>query len=220
MVKIKLELQPLTNIEVAEFSKLVGGKMNLNTTFPSPTVAATALTTNGTNLETLLLQREGLESQLLQLTLQIRSARDKCIGDLNLDATYVEGVINTITPPATQVDPTVAATKAQSAGMDVEDTPTPVGVLPKVENLRTSRGDEDAEIDLQWDPIKRGLNNYILQMSTDPLGLTGYVTIATPTKSKFSVKNLIPGTRYWFTVAANGSAGPGPASDKATKVAQ
>ena len=154
-----------------------------------------------------------------QLTLQIRTARDKCESDLNLDAAYVEQVINTLVPPATAIDPVVAATKAQSAGMDVVGAPTPVGPMPKVEGLKATQGDADGSIDLQWGPIKRGLKNYIIEMTADPTGQTGWHMVATPTKSSHTMAGLVSGTRHWFRVSANGAAGPGPASDPTTKVA-
>jgi hypothetical protein len=42
---------------------------------------------------------------------------------------------------------------------------------------------------------------------------------ATATKSKATVTGLTSGTRYWFRVAAIGSAGQGPWSDPATAIA-
>ena len=43
--------------------------------------------------------------------------------------------------------------------------------------------------------------------------------VATPTKSSATLTGLTSGKRDWFRVSANGSPGPGPASDRATKVA-
>lgn len=219
MIKIKLELRTLTNIQLVESAKVIGTKLGLNINFPTPPISGSLLTTDANGIEALLQQRAGLEFQVQQLTLQIRTARDKCESDLNLNAAYVELTINTLVPPATAIDPVVAATKAQSAGMEIVGTASPVGPMPKVEGLKATQGDANGEIDLHWGPIKRGLNNFILEMTSDPTGQTGWQIIATPTKSSFTAPNLISGTRYWFRVSANGSAGPGPASEPTTKVA-
>ena len=56
-------------------------------------------------------------------------------------------------------------------------------------------------------------------MTDDPAGLTGWQHIGTPTKSSMTATGLTSGKRYWFRVSANGTAGPGPASEVATKVA-
>ena len=67
--------------------------------------------------------------------------------------------------------------------------------------------------------VKRGLNNYLVEMTEDPTGATGWHVISTPTKSSLSVTGLTSRERYWFRVSANGAAGSGPASEAATKVA-
>ena len=219
MIKIKLELRTFTDIELVEKAKVIGTKLGLNINFPTPPISGSLLTTDANAIETLLQQRTGLEFQVQQLTLQIRAARDKCEYDLNLDAAHVEQTINTLVPPATTIDPVIAAAKAQSAGMDIVGPTSPVGPMPKVEGVKATQGDANGEIDLQWNPIKRGLKNYIMEMSTDPAGQTGWQMVATSSKSSATIPGLTSGTRYWFRVTAIGAAGPGPASDITTKVA-
>lgn len=219
MVQIKLELQQRTDIEVVEFTKSVGTKLTANVNFSSPPVTGAALTTDANALEALLLTRASLETQLLQNTLQIRTAREKCEAGLGLDGAYVEQIINTIVPPATVVDPAVAGAKALSAGMEIVGARAPVGPMPKVEGLRATQGDGNGEVDLHWNPVKRGLSNYLVEMTDDPTGVTGWHIISTPTKSSMTVTGLTSGKRYWFRVTANGAAGQGPASEAATKVA-
>ena len=85
--------------------------------------------------------------------------------------------------------------------------------------LKTTEGDAPGEVDFQWNTVKRGLRNYIAEMTDDPAGLTGWHVIGTPTKSGMTATGLTSGKRYWFRVSANGTAGPGPASEAATKVA-
>ena len=99
------------------------------------------------------------------------------------------------------------------------DPGTPVGPMPKVEGLTASAGDADGEIDLHWNSIRRGLQNYRIELSEDPAGQTGWRFAANSRKSSATLDGLTSGKRYWFRVTAEGAAGPGPASNAATKVA-
>ena len=58
-----------------------------------------------------------------------------------------------------------------------------------------------------------------METTDEPTGQTGWQIVASPTKSSVTQAGLTSGKRYWFRVAANGSAGPGPTSDPATKTA-
>lgn len=219
MIKVKMELQKRTDSQVIDLLELVATKIEGNATFPAPPVAPDTLTDDADAIEALIDQRDALLLQAQQVTLQIRAARDKGEADLNATANYVEGIINKIVPPATSVDPVVAAAQALSAGLDVADGSSPVGPMPKVTGLTATQGDEDGEVDLQWASIRRGLQNYEGSQTEDPTGQTGWEHSFIASKSKTSVPGLVSGKRYWFRVRAIGAEGPGPWSDPASKVA-
>ena len=219
MIKIKLELKQNTDLQTDEDGKLIGTKMTNNLNFTSPPVTGASLTADAVALEGLIQQRAALIFQTQQITILIRTARDKCELDMNLDATYVEGLINTPIPPATTVDPMVATAKALTAGMNVASAATPVGPMPKVEGLTATQGDANGSVDLHWNSVKRGLKNYIVEMTDDPIGETGWHVIDSPGKSSATATGLTSTKRYWFRVSANGAAGPGTPSERATKVA-
>ena len=80
-------------------------------------------------------------------------------------------------------------------------------------------GDGDGMIDLHWNAVKRGFNSYVVERTTDPAGQTGWGNAEVVTKSSLTLSGLVSGTRYWFRARAIGTAGPGPWSDPATKVA-
>jgi hypothetical protein len=219
MIRIKLELKTLTDQEVIDLLNLVSTKMQGNASFPTPDVPPQTLTADADGLQGLIAQRDAILQEAQQMTLQIRAQRDKGENDLTNEGAYVEKVINTLVPPATTIDPTVAKEKARSAGMSTADDPTPVGDMPKITGLTATQGDSAGEVDLAWNPIKRGLKSYIGEQTEDPAGQTGWTHAFVVTKSSATVPGLVSGKRYWFRVAALGAAGQGPWSDPATKVA-
>ena len=109
--------------------------------------------------------------------------------------------------------------RLQGLGLAVRaSSTTPIGTLAQVKNLAVLVGDNDGELDPDWDAV-RGARTYELQRSGDPITATSWTTVATVTKSKATVSGLTSGTKNWFRVRAIGSTGPGPWSDPATKVA-
>jgi hypothetical protein len=180
-------------------------------TLPNPTL--TVLATLGKTMSDFMDQRAALLQQAQTLTIQIRDARNAVEGGLNTEATYVESVVKDMPDDK-------AAAAITSTGMSVAaGTGTPVGAMPKVEGLTATQGDTEGEVDLGWNPVKRGLQNFIIETTDDPAGQTGWHFAMNSRKSSAAVKGLASGKRYWFRVTAEGAAGPGPASDPATKVA-
>jgi hypothetical protein len=110
--------------------------------------------------------------------------------------------------------------KILSAGMSTKAAATPVGPLPAVSNLSAAGGDMDGEVDLNWQPLKGAKSYTVVKSTTGNVGnAADWTPAATGTKSKATVGSLTSGTRYWFRVAAIGSAGQGPWSDPATAIA-
>ena len=70
-----------------------------------------------------------------------------------------------------------------------------------------------------FDPVLRGLQTYVLELTEDPTGLTGWRNVGVTKKSSHTITGLVSGRRYWVRVAAVGAAGQGPWSEVATKVA-
>ena len=65
----------------------------------------------------------------------------------------------------------------------------------------------------------RGLQTYVIELTEDPTGLTGWRNVGITKKSNHTITGLVSGRRYWVRVAAVGAAGQGPWSEVATKVA-
>jgi len=182
--------------------------MKGNPNFTTPAPALNALTGQATTMSGALAARAKLLSDAQELTIQIRDARTSLETLLTEEAGFVDGIAKG------------DAAIIKSAGMDVSTGPGGrVGEMPKVEGLAATQGDTSGEIDLQWNPIKRGLKSYTVEMTEDATGLSGWSIAKVETRSKTAVTGLTSGKRYFFRVSAVGSAGPGSASDTTTKVA-
>ena len=96
----------------------------------------------------------------------------------------------------------------------------PVGDLPKVENLSLAAGDEQGEVDGNFDSMK-GAESYFVQTANDTpdnwqtavLKESAHGLI---TASKFTIIGLESGSKAWARVLAHGTAGDSPFSDPAT----
>jgi len=213
-MKIKLELDRRTDTEVMDLSTLIVKQMGDNApifTQPDPPLAT--LTTQAATMKSLMDQRAALLQKAQSLTVEIRDARNQLESSIATQSAYVEKLIKDL--PDDQAEAT-----AKKAGMDVADTPGgTIGALPKIEGLTATQGDASGEVDLSWNPIKRGLQNYLVELTEDPAAQTGWRFAMNSRKSNCSITGLTSGKRYWFRVTPEGSAGPGPASEAATKVA-
>ena len=209
----KLDFASLNAAEVPDLATLIVTSMTGAATFPAPAPALTVLTAQAKTMRDRIAARDALLQQAQTMTLQIRADRTALEASLTAEAGYVDGVVAKL--PADQ-----QAAAITSAGLEVADsTGTPVGPMPKVEGLTATAGDTEGEVDLAWNAIRRGLQNFLIELTEDPAGLTGWRFAANSRKSTATLPGLTTGRRYWFRVTAEGAAGPGPASSPATKVA-
>ena len=210
-IKVKLNISKLNAEDTRDKANaIVAAMTQAAVSFPTPNPALATITTAAYELNTLILQREVLETQLQQKTQLINNAADLLKTQLRAEAGYVEGVAN-----ANGNSVAVATAIVESAGMQVAGGNTPVGPMPKVTALSGTQGDEPGEVDLHWNSILQGSPTYVVQSTEDPAASTGWVNVNNPTprKSKCSLGGFPSATRRWFRVAAVGTAGQGPYSD-------
>jgi len=93
-----------------------------------------------------------------------------------------------------------------------------VGAMTQVVNLSATTGDFVGTVDLAWDKVP-GARSYVIQMTTTPSDEASWKLAGSAVKSSFTAAGLTSGTKYWFRVAALGTAGQGPWSDPAEKMA-
>ncbi|MDB6153690.1 MAG: hypothetical protein JWL90_2143 [Chthoniobacteraceae bacterium] len=211
--KSKLELSSLSDPEVIALSGLIVTSMTGNDRYKTPNPPLKTLTTQSTAIDAMLAERDALLQQAQTLTLKIRATRTALEQSLNAQSLYVDAVVATL--PTTEQPGAIT-----SAGMSVAGTTTaPVGSMPKVEGLTATTGDSEGMVDLSWNAVRRGLQNFLIELTDDPAGQGGWRFGLNSRKSSATVTGLKSGQRYWFRVTAEGAAGPGPTSSPATKVA-
>ena len=202
MIKVKLDLRARSDDEIIALSGLIVTSMTGNGDFSTPDPALATLTANAAAMSTLIAQRDALLAEAQEQTLLIRSARDTLEGNLTTEGAYVQARVAALSGP---LDPAWRKARIVGAGMQPADDPAPVGPMPKITGLVATQGDGDGMIDLHWNPVKRGLNSYVIERTTDPAGQTGWANAEVVTKSSLTLSGLVSGTRYWFRARAIGA---------------
>jgi hypothetical protein len=207
MARIKLNLSRLAVPEKIAKARQIVEALTGNTSFPTPNPALPAVTTAITDINSAFEAAQAARQSAKEKTSALNEKEDALDRLLTQLAGYVESV-------AGSNDQLVLA-----AGMDVKARPVaptekPAGPL----SLNITAGDADGEIDLFWEPVASA-KSYQIERSTDPNGAAGWTHAGATTKAKATMNGLTSGTRYWFRVAAVGTAGQGGWSDPASKIA-
>lgn len=206
MAKVKLALRSQTIPQKVQFMRQVVTSMTGNANFATPAPTLASITAKANDLEA----KYNDASASRQTAQQKTTLQDTSDTESN----------SLMTQLALYVENTSAgdAAKIQSAGMEIRADGAPIGALPAPQGLIATVGDNDGELDLDWDSV-RGATTYLVQRSLDPPTATSWQQAIVVTKSKGTVTGLTSGTKYWFRVAAVGAAGQGPWSDPATRIA-
>jgi len=107
--------------------------------------------------------------------------------------------------------------KIESAGFDVRDTPTPIGQLPPPAEPKAVPSQNPGTIHLTWKKV-RGAKSYLVERAVDSNQPLEWAAAAMSTKTKAIVNTMTSGMRFWFRVAAIGSAGQGAWSEPISKI--
>lgn len=108
--------------------------------------------------------------------------------------------------------------KIESAGFDVRDNPTPIGHLPAPAETKAVPSLHPGGVQLSWKKV-RGAKSYLVERAVDTNQPLEWAAATTSTKTKAVVNTMTSGLRYWFRVAAIGSAGQGAWSEPVSKIA-
>ena len=204
MAKPKLNLFKLTPEQTIQLANDIRAAMTGNPNFPTPIPTLTALGALITALQAKVNEFNAAQSTALMKTTERNAALDALRAALSQMSAYVQA--------ASAGD----EGKIQSAGMSIRGTPAPVGVPAQVMNLSVTAGDNEGELDHQWDP-GTDVSGYEVQTSPDPITPNSWVNHPSVTRSRTTTTGHTSGQRIWSRVRAFGPAGPGPWSDPAVK---
>lgn len=207
MAKIKTDLSDMDEGELLGYSGNVVTQSTGNATFTSIATQITAIGTARTAYQGLIDDYEASKQETATKLTERDDGRVALENSLRTGASAAEGVT-----------PSPSAADLQGGGWVVRGAATPVGAMPKPENLSATRGDLTGEVDLGWNAITRGVQTYVAERATDPDGPWTQFYIGAA--SKCTSTGLTSGAAYWFQVRAVGAAGPGPWSDPATERAR
>ena len=193
MAQVILELQDKNDGELKTFATAHKVAMTGNANFMSPSPTATvydaSLLLFGQKLDAITTA----ETALAVLRAEKEAARADLVVNLNARGSYVQGAA------------LGNEAKIHSAGFDTKAPPTTTTSLGAPTGVAASGGDQEAEIDLHWDAVKKA-KSYAVQCRLHPDNAPPgpWEQVKLSTRSSVTVNGLIPGTVYAFRVQALG----------------
>jgi hypothetical protein len=208
MPRIKLNFRQLSITDKIAKARQVVTAMTGNSAFAHPTPDLAAVTTAGDGLESAHAETQTAR-QVAKTKTSAQSEKEDALDKLMSQlSAYVESVSGD------------NEEMIRSAGMDTRAVGSASTETPNApSSLDATAGDHEGEIDLSWDTVA-GARSYVIERSLDPPTATSWMHAGVSTKSRTTVNSgQTPGTRYWFRVAAVGTAGQSGWSDPATRIA-
>lgn len=205
MAKVRLNLAGLNPQLTLQLANNIKTSMTGNASFATPIPTLASITTLITTAQTKV---DAYETSRDALTMKLTERDDAMVA---LKAALAQ--------LASYVDAASAGDEAkiQSAGMGVRASSVAAGVPDQVSNLAITAGDEQGELDAQWDPVTK-TRTYEVQTSPDPFTANSWVNRPSVTKSFTKITGLTSGSKIWMRVRSTGVGGLGPWSDPATKI--
>ncbi len=102
--------------------------------------------------------------------------------------------------------PNLDAQTINSLGLKVQGQKTASKAMSFPLDIVVKPGKQPGELDVKWKRVA-GAKTYLIQVTEDPNGVTGWVDANAVTKSKVSLPGLTSGKRAWVRVASVGSSG-------------
>jgi hypothetical protein len=206
-MKVKLNIARLSLAERFARCRQIIAAMTGNPNFPTPNPPLAAITAAVNDAEAAANAAQAVRQDAKAKTIIQNDKDDFASGLMNQLAAYVESIAGG--------DESII----RSAGMDtkaVGSAPTSIPAPP--ENLNTTTGDRDGEIDLSWEAVP-GSKSYVIEQSADPPTDTSWGHASVSTRSSYTIDGLKSGARYWFRVAAINGVGQSGWSDPSMKIA-
>lgn len=206
MAKISLELKDKTEQELIDFVETVDTKMTGNANFPTPVPSQADFKAPAALLSDKLAEIAQIEATLREARSALKALRAAVEEVLKERAGYVDDVADG------------DETKILGAGFKVRSTNTTPTMPSAPQGLSVTRGDDEGEMDLQWEPVPNA-RTYVVEMRIHATPENAWTQAELPTKSRTSLNGLTPGQRYEFRVRAVGAAGMSGWSDVVLRMA-
>ena len=210
MAKVKLDLedsnpQDVFNASTAHIAAMASPEGLALFPTPTPSVADYFVTHKALGDGLTLITT--LEGQLAAARAALPGLVDAHKENMNARAFYVQ--------TETDGDPALIPI----SGFAVAGTPgTPIGPLPRPENVKAKMGDFPGVIKVSCGAIK-GTQMYVYEYRLHDVPNQPWVQIKLSTKSREEIPGLVSGQNYGFRMAAIGAAGQSPWSDEAVCMA-
>jgi hypothetical protein len=206
MAQIKVSIGKMPVPKKIQFVRQIVQEMTKNRKFNSPSPDLTTLTGAAASLEAAYNTAQAARANAKEQT-SIMNQRVKALETLVMqEASYVQSVSGG--------DKAVI----ESAGFGVRSEPTRIGQLEAPAHVKVTPGPTDGSVHLNWRKV-HGARAYNVERALDSDRGLEWVTVFSSSKTRAVVNSMHSGHRYWFRVAAIGSAGQGAWSDAVSKIA-
>jgi hypothetical protein len=195
----KLGLDGLSVPAKIQYVRRLAAAINGNPNFTNPVPSVATLTAQADGLETAY-----NEAQAARLASKSKTTIQD---DQNVAVDLSVAQLASYVDSASGGD----ATKIESAGFATRATPTPVGELPAPTDVQVLPSEHSGAAEVKWKSVY-GAKAYAIERAPDGDNLS-WAVIGTSTKKQASLNSMASGTKYWFRVAAIGTAGQSAWSD-------
>jgi hypothetical protein len=203
MFDISLNLKNINAATLVQRIRATVSSMTGNAAFTTPDPALAGLTSKANALEAKATARDTAKTAAKTLTAETDDLAAELKDEYKKLASYVGKTAQT-------------EAQVQSANMAVKSKPAARPVPDRVEGLELSPGDNDGEIDAQWDPDDDA-TNYDVETSVDPVTASSWAHHSNGSNSRTTLTGLTSGARMWVRVRGTNAVGKGPWSDPAVK---
>jgi len=206
MSKVRVGIKSMSALEKIAFARRIVADMTNNPNFPSPSPELAIVSAAASSLESAYAAAQSARQAAKSLTAAQKSKENALERAISQEANYVDS--------ASGGD----KEKIESSGFSARSESAPIGMPEKPQDLFVRDAEMPGTVALRWRPV-HGARSYVIEFAAASGSPTAWLQLAITSKAKLVTNGLISGTRYWFRVAAVGSAGHGAWSDPVQRIA-